>query len=68
MALGIISKLNYNVPKNLLITIYSAFFRPHIDYCINIWKCTCNANLQPIKTCMKKAIRIITFNKYDAQE
>ena len=31
-ALGIISKLRYNVPQNLLLTIYSAFFKPHIEY------------------------------------
>ena len=65
-ALGIISKLRYNVPRHLLVTIYSAFFKPHIDYCVNIWSCTCNTNLQPINVSMKKAIRLITFNKYNA--
>ena len=65
-ALGIISKLRYNVPQHLLITIYSAFFKPHIEYCVNIWSCTCNTNLQPINVSMKKAIRLITFSKFDA--
>ena len=36
----------------------------HIDYCVNIWSCTGNTNLQPINVSMKKAIRLITFNKY----
>ena len=65
-ALGIISKLRYNVPQNLLVTIYSAFFKPHIEYCVNIWSCTCNSNLQPINISMKKAVRLITFSKFDA--
>ena len=65
-ALRIISKLRYNVPQNLLLTIYSAFFKPHIEYYVNIWSCTSNSNLQPINISMKKAVRLITFSNFDA--
>ena len=36
-----------------------------IDYCINIWTCTAKTNLEPINISMKKAIRILTFSKFD---
>ena len=59
-ALGIISKLRYNIPKHLQYNILCFF------HCINIWTCTCNTTLQPINISIKKAIQLITFNKYDA--
>ena len=65
-ALGILSKLRHNLPLYLLKTVYHAFFKPHIDYCINIWTCTSTTILEPIAISMKKAIRIMTFNRYDA--
>ena len=29
-----------------IVTIYSTFIKQHIDYCVNIWSCTCNTLLQ----------------------
>ena len=63
--LGILTKIRYNMPSMLLRTVYHAFFKPHIDYCINIRTCTVHSNLEPIKICMNKAVRIMTFSKPD---
>ena len=40
-------------------------FLNHIDYCITIWTCTAKTNLEPISISMKKAVRIITFSRFD---
>ena len=63
--LGILTKIRYNMPSILLRTVYHAFFKPHIDYCINIWTCTAHSNLEPIKICTNKAVRMMTFSKPD---
>ena len=63
--LGILTKIRYSMPSMLLRTVYRAFFKPHIDYCINIWTCTAPSHLEPIKICMNKAVRIMTFSKLD---
>ena len=63
--LGILAKIRYSMPSMLLRTVYHAFFKPHIDYCINIWTCTTPSHLKPIKICMNKAVRIMTFSKPD---
>ena len=62
---GILSKLWYNLPRRLIKTVYCALFKPHIDYCINIWTCTSKTNLEPISISMKKAVRTITFSNFD---
>ena len=56
---GILTKLRYNLPRRLMKTVYYALFKPHIDYCI------AKTNLEPISISMKKAVRIITFSKFD---
>ena len=65
-AIAILTKIRYNVPKYLLRTLFFTFYKPYIDYCINIWTCTSQTNLDLINVSMKKAIRVITFSKFDA--
>ena len=65
-ALGILSKIRYVVPSYILKTIYMSFFKPHLDYCNIIWSCTSKTILEPIKISMNKAVRIMTFSKYDS--
>ena len=43
-----------------------SFFKPHLDYCNIIWSCTSKTILEPIKISMNKAVRIMTFSKYDS--
>ena len=43
-----------------------SFFKPHLDYCNIIWSCTSKTILNPIKISMNKAVRIMTFSKYDS--
>ena len=65
-AIGIISKLRHNTPKHLVKSIYSAFFQPHIDYNNLNWGCASETNLLPIKTSLKKVVRIMTFSDFQA--
>ena len=65
-AIGILSKLRYFVPLNILRTLYCSFFKSHIDYCTSIWTCTTKTTLEPINISMKKATRVMTFSKPDS--
>ena len=65
-SIGIISKLRHNVPKHLIKSIYSAFFQPHIDYNILNWGCATETHLLPIKTSLKKVVRVMTFSDFNA--
>ena len=65
-AIGIMSKIRYNIPKYLLNSIYYAFFQPHIDYNILNWGCATKHNTHPIEMSQKKIARIMTFSDYDA--
>ena len=65
-ATGILSKLRHYVPKSIIKTLFYSFFQPHIEYCMNIWTCAPQSTLEPIEISMKKAIRTLSFAKYDA--
>jgi hypothetical protein len=50
---------NFLTPKALK-TLYFSLVHPHLLYCINIYSCTSQANLNRIYKLQKKAIRIIS--------
>ena len=60
-SIGIISKLRYYVPKNILRSIYYAFVHPYITYSLINWSCATPHALLPIDTSLNKAIRIMSF-------
>ena len=60
-SIGIVSKLRYHVPKNILRSIYYAFVHPHITYSLINWCCATPHTLLPIDTSLKKIIRIMSF-------
>ena len=63
---GILSKLRHYVPKSIIKALFYSFFQPHVEYCMNIWTCAPQSTLVPIEISMKKAIRTLSFAKYDA--
>ena len=59
-AVGIMSKLRYSMPSNILKRLYFAFFHSHLLYCLIIWSATFKSYLDPLKKLQNRAIRIIT--------
>ena len=53
--IGIMNKLKFILPQNILFYIYNSLIMPHINYCILLWG---HANKRIFKL-QKKAVRII---------
>ena len=63
--IGLLSKLRHYVSKCILIQLYYSLIYPFLTYGVIIWANTYASTLKPIITLLKKAIRIMTFSKYD---
>ena len=59
--IGILHKLKYIFPKEILLTIYISLSMPHLNYGILLW----GVNLKDIFLPQKKAIRLVTHNTYN---
>ena len=59
---GILHRLKYLYPQNILITLYKSLFIPHINYGSLLWG---HAG-ESIDKIQKKAIRTITYSSYIA--
>ena len=64
-SIGILSKLRYYVTLDTLITLYFALLYPFLIYGILIWGNTYPSNIKPLFILQKRAIRLITFSKFD---
>ena len=58
--IGILHKLKYIFPKNILLKIYKSLILPHLNYSLLLW----GVHLQDISVLQKKAIRVVTNNTY----
>ena len=58
--LGIINKMKYVPPINVLLQLYSSLFLPHVHYGFLIW----GHNNERIEKLQKRAVRFITQSKY----
>lgn len=63
--IGIISKLRYFVHDLILKQLYYSLVYPYLTYCMIIWGFTYITSLRPLITLQKKALRIMTFSKFD---
>jgi len=63
--LGIIRKLSKTVPTRILTTLYSTLIHPYLNYCNIIWASQPTTLLEKLYRIQKKAIRIITHNKWN---
>ena len=59
---GILHRLKYIYPQNVLITLYKSLFVPHINYGSLFWGHAGGA----LDIILKKAVRTITYNNYIA--
>ena len=63
--IGILSKLRYYVTLDTLIALYFALLYPFLIYGILIWGNTYPTNIKLLFILQKRAIRLITFSKFD---
>ena len=59
---GILNKLKFIYPQNILLTIYNSLFVSHINYGSLVW----GTNINRISKMQKRVIRIITHSNYIA--
>ncbi len=59
---GILHRLKYIFPKNILLTIYKSLFVPYINFGSLVW----GTKIERIETMQKRAIRTITHSHYIA--
>ena len=57
---GILHKLKYIFPKEILLILYKSLIVPHLSYGLLLW----GVNLKDIFFLQKKAIRLVTNNSY----
>ena len=59
---GVLHRLTYIYPQNILETIYKSLFIPHINYGLLLW----GRNLDSVAKLQKRAIRTITNSNFIA--
>ena len=59
---GVLHRLKFIFPKNILLTIYISLFMPHINYGSLVW----GNNFEAISKLQKRAIRTIIHSHYIA--
>ena len=65
-SIGILSKLKYILPKNVLLLLYNSLVLPHLTYCNIVWGNSYFSHLNKIRVLQKRAIRIITHSEYNS--
>ena len=65
-SIGIISKLHHYVGQKILVNIYYALVYPFFIYGILVWSNSYPSTIQPLFILQKRAMRIISFSKFDA--
>ena len=64
-SLGILSKIRYYIDINILTGLYYALIYPFLTYAIIAWGNTYSTTLKPLYVLQKKALRLMTFSKFD---
>ena len=63
-SVGILSKLKFTLPSNILKLIYNSLILPHLSYCNHIWGNTFKSHLKKLHLLQKKSVRIITKSNF----
>ena len=58
--LHLLRRLKRVLPKDLLMTVYKAYFQSKFDYGISVWGCTMQSNIDKIQRMQNRVARIIT--------
>ena len=62
--LGLLRRLSYIFPREVLTLLYLSIIQPHLDYCISIWGTCSRGNILTPQKIQNRAARIVTCN-YD---
>ena len=57
--IGIISRISYLLPINILINLYYALVYPYFSYCNLVWASNYNSRLNKLVVLQKRAVRIL---------
>jgi len=60
---GVIAKLSYYLPLNVMVDLYYALVHTHLLYALSVWASTCKTYLSKLQRLQNKALRIITRTK-----
>ncbi len=63
--IGILSELRHFVNIKILVNLYYAIIYPFLIYALIIWGNTYLTTLKPLIILQKKAMRVITFSRFD---
>ena len=58
-----LAQVKHILPEKLKVNLYNALFKPHIEYCLNIYG---HANISKLTKIQKRAIRLTFNSKYNA--
>lgn len=62
--IGILSRLRYNMPRSVLLSLYHAMIEPYLTYCNIVWAIHETSDLKALFLCQKKSIRVLTFSNW----
>ena len=60
-AIGMLAKIRYYVPKEILLNVYHAIFNSHLTYGSQVWGQANNEQMKKLGILQNKALRIIDF-------
>ena len=61
---GMLYRLKFYVPKNILLNLYYSLVYPYLIYCILVWGYAANVHLDKIFILQKRIVRYITNSAY----
>ena len=61
--IGIMTKLKFMLPQNIMRSIYLSLVYPYLTYCSTIWSGTTKSNLSRLHVLQKRAVRTIAMAK-----
>ena len=62
--IGILHKLKYTLPQNILILLYNALILPYLTYGNVVWGSACKTQLTSVFKKQKQAVRVCTLSNY----
>ena len=65
-SIGVLFKLNYFLPQNILLSLYNTLILPYFNYGITSWHNSPQYAINRLVTCQKKAVRAICSLDYNA--
>jgi hypothetical protein len=58
--LGIIKRKIKNKTKEIIVGLYKALVRPHLEYCIQVWSPSLKGDIKAMEGVQKRALKLIT--------